>query len=110
MGSNGGISHCPSGSTSLAKKVKGKGNLLLEKKIAKKFSGYSQEHKNMARVKIKSQNAKDPARRTQLLEALSRSKLYITRIIPTEDGFSTLTNNDEEMDKIFNDATKYYRN
>lgn len=58
----------------------------------------------MARLKIKSPNAKDPKRR-ELLEILSLNDIYVARIIPTNDGFVILTHNDEELDKIFNNTT-----
>jgi len=59
----------------------------------------------MARVKIKSQNAKDPVRRFTLLEILSKNDIYATKIIPIPDGFIVLLSNDNEMDKIFNNKT-----
>lgn len=59
----------------------------------------------MARVKIKSSNPKDPRRKTKLLEILSTNDIYVTRLIPTNDGFIILTSNENELDKIFNNTT-----
>lgn len=59
----------------------------------------------MARVKIKSQNPKDPRRRTKILEILSCNDVYVTRLIPVNDGFVIITSNNNEMDKIFNKET-----
>lgn len=59
----------------------------------------------MARVKIKTPNSKDPARKHKLLEILSKHVIYAIRIITVSDGFIVLTINDTEQDKIFNNKT-----
>lgn len=59
----------------------------------------------MARVKIKSDNTKDPRRTSKLLEILSTNDVYVTRLIPVNDGFIVLTSGDNELDKIFNNTT-----
>lgn len=59
----------------------------------------------MARVKIKVTNSKDPRKKAKLLEILSTNNIYITKIIPINDGFIILTENDNELDKIFNNKT-----
>lgn len=59
----------------------------------------------MARIKIKATNSKDPGRKHKLLEILASNEIYVTRIIPKPDAFIIPTNNDNEMDKIFNNKT-----
>lgn len=59
----------------------------------------------MARVKIKTHNSKDPARKSKLLEILSSNNIYVTRIITNPDGFVVLTDSETELDKIFNNKT-----
>lgn len=56
----------------------------------------------MARLKIKTANAKDQGRKEELLNILSTNDIYVTRIIQANDGFVILTQNEDEMDKIFN--------
>lgn len=58
----------------------------------------------MARLKIKTHDAKDPSKKTELLSILSWNEIYVTRIISTNDGFIILTYNEEELDKIFNNT------
>lgn len=58
----------------------------------------------MARVKIKSDNPKDPRRSTKLLEILASNDVYISRLIQLHDGFVALTASDEDLDKIFNNV------
>lgn len=59
----------------------------------------------MARVKIKSPNPKDRLRTNKLLEILSCNDVYVTRIIPINDGFIILTSSNNKLDKIFNNVT-----
>lgn len=59
----------------------------------------------MARVKIKTHNSKDPRRTTKLLEILSCNDVYVTKLIPVNDGFIILTSSNDELDKIFNNTT-----
>lgn len=59
----------------------------------------------MARIKIKSASFKDPARLKQPLEILSKNDILATKIIPISDGFVVLTENDSELDKVFNNIT-----
>lgn len=59
----------------------------------------------MARVKIKTANSKTQERKNKLLEILSSNNIYVTKIIPVNDGFIILTNDDNELDKLFNNKT-----
>lgn len=59
----------------------------------------------MARVRIKTQNPKDPRRKLKLLEILSSNEIYATKIIETKDAFIILTNNEDDPDRIFNGTT-----
>lgn len=59
----------------------------------------------MARVKIKTTNNKSHQRKRDLLEILARNDIYVTRIIPSNDGFIILTNDNSELDKVFNGTT-----
>ncbi|MPC48298.1 hypothetical protein E2C01_042066 [Portunus trituberculatus] len=59
----------------------------------------------MARVKIKTNNNKDPRRKFALLNILSSNDIYPTNIIIVQDGF-VIISSDEEQEKIFQDSTK----
>ena len=59
----------------------------------------------MARIKIKSGSSKDPDRLNQLLELLSKNDIYATKILPAPDGFVVVTENEAELDRIFNNTT-----
>lgn len=59
----------------------------------------------MARVKTKSSNSKSLERKKELLKILSLNGIYVTRIIPINNGYIILTSNDTELDKIFNGTT-----
>lgn len=59
----------------------------------------------MASVKIKADNCRDPRRKQKLLEVLSINEVYLVKIIETRDGYVTLTNTDQDLNKIFNGTT-----
>lgn len=59
----------------------------------------------MTRVKLKSDNSKDPRRKLKLLEILSTNGIYANRIIVTPDAFIVLTNDETDTDKLFNGVT-----
>lgn len=60
----------------------------------------------MARVKIKTINAREPRKKKKkILEIFSSNDVYVTSIIPANDGFVVLTSSDTELDKIFNNHT-----
>lgn len=59
----------------------------------------------MARLKIKSDNSRDPNRKSVLLELLCNEDIYITKLIPVNDGFIVITI-DEDQDKIFQEEVK----
>lgn len=69
------------------------------------FSQQTTPDEVMARLKIKSANARDPNKKTELLGILSSNEVYATRIITANDGFVILTYNDEELDKVFKSNT-----
>lgn len=51
----------------------------------------------MARVKIKTNNSRDPRKKIKLLEILSKNYIYATRNIQTNDGFVVLTNSEADI-------------
>ncbi|MPC38830.1 hypothetical protein E2C01_032346 [Portunus trituberculatus] len=55
----------------------------------------------MLRVKIKTKDSKDPRRHSILLQILSNNDIFITKLIPVNDGFVVITSTDEDQDKIF---------
>ena len=59
----------------------------------------------MARLKIKSDNSREPSRKSVLLEILSNADIYITKLIPVNDGFIIITI-DEDQDKVFQEGVK----
>lgn len=59
----------------------------------------------MAKVKIKTLNSKDDRRKIKLLEILSKNDIYATRITYTPDGFVIFTNDETDLDKLFNGET-----
>lgn len=59
----------------------------------------------MAKVKIKTTNPKEERKKLKLLEILSRNDVYATRIITIADGFVTITNEESDLDKIFDGKT-----
>ena len=59
----------------------------------------------MPRVKIKSPTPKDPGRLNLLLQILSLNNIYATRIINTSDGFAVVTDDEKDLDKIFDGTT-----
>ena len=59
----------------------------------------------MARIKIKSASSKDQARQDLLLEILSKNDIYATKILSAPDGFVVITENEAELDKLFNNTT-----
>ena len=59
----------------------------------------------MARVKIKSPSPKDPGRLSLLLQILSINSIYATNIITINDGFAVVTQDEAEMDKMFDGTT-----
>lgn len=59
----------------------------------------------MAKVKIKSPNPKEERKKMKLLEILSTNEVYVTRIITISDGFITITNEENDLDKIFDGKT-----
>lgn len=58
----------------------------------------------MARLKIKTPNSKDLKKKEELLGILSSNGIYVTRIT-TNDCFVILTQDDGELDKLFNNTT-----
>lgn len=54
----------------------------------------------MAKVKVKT--TKSNENKQKLLEILSSNDIYVTRIIPINDGYNILTINENELDMIFN--------
>lgn len=59
----------------------------------------------MDRVNIKVEDSNDPRRKGKLLGILSHSKIFGTRTIPVSDRYIILTENDEELDTIFDNKT-----
>lgn len=59
----------------------------------------------MVKVKIKCADPRDPRRSNKLLEILSCNDVYITRLIPVNDGYVVLTSSNSDLDKIFNNET-----
>ena len=62
----------------------------------------------MAKVKIKSNNSKDPNRKEKLLELLSENEIYATGITIAPDGFFIWTGDDSDLDRLFNSVTDRY--
>lgn len=54
----------------------------------------------MTRVKIKFKNPQEGRLKRVLLQTLSESNIYATRIITTSDGYVVLTKTDEDLHKI----------
>ena len=59
----------------------------------------------MPRVKIRSDNNKDPRRKSALLNILSRHDVFITKLIIINDGYVVITSNEQDMDNIFHEST-----
>ncbi len=59
----------------------------------------------MARGKIKTENSKDRRKIFKLLEILCKNEIYVTRIIVINYEFIILTENDNGLDKAFNNIT-----
>lgn len=59
----------------------------------------------MARVKIKAENSKDLRKKLKLLELLSQNEIYANKIIVVPDGFIVLTNDESDLDRLFNGTT-----
>ena len=59
----------------------------------------------MPRVKIKTASSKDPRKQQSLLEVLSKNDIFITKLIPLSDGYAVITNNEDDLDRIFNPIT-----
>lgn len=59
----------------------------------------------MTRVRIRTDNSKNPRRKQNLLEILSSCEIYVVRIIPATDTFIIITNTKNDLDKIFDGST-----
>lgn len=59
----------------------------------------------MTRVRIRSNDAKDPRRKTRLLQLLSENEIYVNRLFAVTDGFTVLTQDETDLDRLFNGIT-----
>lgn len=62
----------------------------------------------MVRVRIRSNNSKDPNRKLQLLQLLSENEIYVNRIIVATEAFIIITNEESDLDRLFNGVTDRY--
>ena len=63
----------------------------------------------MTRIKIKCKGTPDRNKRNKLNEILCSNEIHIARIFTANDGFTTLTINEEHVDKIFTKEIKNRR-
>lgn len=62
----------------------------------------------MTKVRIKTRNSKDPGKKLQLLELLSESDIYASRVIVANEAFIIYTYDETDLDKLFNGITDKY--
>lgn len=62
----------------------------------------------MKRVKIRTNNSRDPERKRKLLEHLSKNYIYVNMIFVASEGFTVYTNTDGDLDRLFNEITDKY--
>lgn len=62
----------------------------------------------MTRVRIRSNNLKDPNRKLRLLQLLSENEIYVNRIFVATDAFTIYTNDETDLDRLFNGITDKY--
>ena len=60
----------------------------------------------MTRIKIKCKGIQDKNKKNKLIEIICSNEIHITRIFTGNDGFTTLSINEEHADKIFTKEVK----
>lgn len=62
----------------------------------------------MTKVRIKTSNVTDPGKKLRLLQLLSENEIYANRIIVASDAFIIITNDEADLDRLFNGTTDQY--